>query len=83
MDQEMQEFQSRLLDGITQLQMRQHIPRRLVLGQQDYAVFERIKQLYPDYPNVIRVEGREQRWGMEIQRVPAQQHFEVCHEDAG
>jgi len=73
----MQEFQSRLLDSITQLQVRQQIPRRLILGQQDYAVFERIKQLYPNYPNVIRVGEHEQRWGMEIQRVQAPQHFEV------
>lgn len=77
MDEDMQEFQRRLLGGIAQLQVQQQIPRRLVLGQQDYAVFDRIKQLYPDYPNVIRMGGREQRWGMEIQRVIAQQHFEV------
>lgn len=73
----MQEFQRRLLEGIAQLQTRQQIPRRLVLGQQDYAVFERIKQLYPDYPNVIRVGGREHRWGMEIERAAAEEHLEV------
>jgi len=77
MDEEMQQFQQQLQDDITQLRMLNHAPRILVLGIRDYAVFERIKQLYPDYPNVIVVDGREQRWGMEIRRVPAEFHFEV------
>jgi hypothetical protein len=77
MDTEMQEFQSRLLQAIALLQMQRQVPRRLVLGQQDYAVFDRIKRLYPDFPNVILVDGHEQRWGMAIERVSAQNHFDV------
>ncbi len=53
------------------------IPCRLLLGRHDYEVFERLKRLYPEYPNPIIINGREHRFGMEIIRTDADRQLEI------
>jgi hypothetical protein len=74
---EEREFQNEVLNQIAVLQTNQRVPRRLILGKQNYAVFQRIKQKYPNYPEVIVVDGREQRWGMQIEPDETEDRLEV------
>jgi hypothetical protein len=82
MDTDMSQFQKMLLDEIVRLQRVHQTPRRLVLGRLDYEAFARLKKLYPQYPDPIRIEGREYRFGMEIIQRDEDRHFEILGDAA-
>lgn len=77
MDTEMVQFQQTLQSEVVRVQSLHQIPRRLLLGRHDYAILERFKRLYPNFPNSIVVEGREHRFGFEIVQTDAERYFEI------
>jgi hypothetical protein len=70
MDTEIQQFQLKLLQALVLLKSQKQKPHRLVLGQHDYAVYERMKQIYTD-------DGGEGPGNLKVEKVLDQHHFEL------